>query len=545
VIEIRDLSFSYLADHPVLHGIDLDLRPGEHVSVLGRNGSGKSTFLRCIAGLLQPTNGTINHVDAAIASIGFVFQNPDDQIVSPLVESEIAFGLENLGMARDEMINRVDSALRRFDLEKYKRSDPHALSGGERQRLAIASIFVMRPSYLLFDEPYSMLDPTFRDDLRELIASLNNDGVTPIVVSQDPDTALEADRLVVIEDGRIAHDGDPAQILSDPDSLASGLSSTTTGRVSAALGFVPPVPTSLDELVALAPLPAPRINPPNSRDYSDETVVEIRDLHFAYDPGLPTEHLVLKGVDLTIRSGETISIMGPSGSGKSTLALHLNGLYTPGSGVVRVAGLDVSDTKTHDHLRQQVGLVFQFPETQLFAETVREDIAYGPSNLEMDNIEGRVESALIRVGLTPSRYLDRSPFTLSGGEKRRVALAGVLATSPEVLVLDEPIAGLDPAGSDDLVGILNELSKAGTTLIVMTHDLARAAATSDRIVGIVDGKIVVDQSPGVFLDDPAHLEALGIPVPPAIDLIRRLRTAGMAIPEGIHTSDQLIEQLAS
>jgi energy-coupling factor transport system ATP-binding protein len=195
MILIRDLGYAYEPSRPVLAQVDLDLRRGEWVSILGTNGSGKSTLLKCIIGLLQPTTGTIKFenrpdTDPPSNPVGMVFQNPDDQIVSPVVESEIAFGLENLGVAHDEMVARVDAILDQFNLTQHRRRDPHLLSGGERQRLAIASLVIMRPNFLLFDEPTSMLDPAVRDQLFDWIRDLRDEGVTPVVVCQNPDEAL-------------------------------------------------------------------------------------------------------------------------------------------------------------------------------------------------------------------------------------------------------------------------------------------------------------------------------------------------------------------
>lgn len=545
MIRIRDLEFAYPNGEPVLRGIDLDLRPGEHVTILGPNGSGKSTLLKCIAGLLTPTAGSISRPDDVPGSIGLVFQNPDDQIVSPIVESEIAFGLENTGVPRDEMVDRVASVLDRFDLTRYRSHDPNTLSGGERQRLAIASVVVMRPQYVLFDEPYSMLDPAFRTLTERTIASLTQDGITPVVVCQDPDHTLDADRLIVLEGGRIVSDGSPHDVLSRPDRLPTGLATTTAGRLAVALRWQVPVPVTPDELVQnITSHPVPPISQAPSRRLDTDVTLDIQDLQFSYDAGLPTEHIALRGVTMSVTRGSVVSLVGPSGSGKSTLMLHLNGLHQPSRGSIRVCDLDASDPETHDLLRQRVGMVFQFPESQLFAETVRDDVAYGPTNLGMDDIEGRVERALESVGLASHRFLDRNPLTLSGGEKRRVALAGVLATEPDLLVLDEPNAGLDPSGGDDLDRILRELSDRGTTLMIVTHDLARAAALSDRIVGLVDGRIAIDQPVADLLQTPELLAELGVPLPPSIALLERLRSAGVDVPKTVHTSDQLVDLLA-
>ena len=550
MIEIRGLSFAYQPGQPVLHEIDLDLRPGERVSILGPNGSGKSTLLRCISGLLKPTAGSIlarrtNEDGGGPLRIGLVFQNPDDQIVSPVVESEVAFGLENLGVPHPEMVMRVDAVLERFNLTQYRQQDPHLLSGGERQRLAIASIVVTRPDFLLFDEPFSFLDPAFRDELDALIASLNDDGITPVVVGQDPDEALDADRLLICAQGRIEHDSRPENALAHPERLrAYGLASTTAGRLAEALGIPSPVPVIPVDLIQSArTISYPPVTEVPRRPPCEEAIIEVADLRFAYNHGLPTEHVALKGIDLTVCKGDILTLMGPSGSGKSTLALHLNGLHTPTSGLVNVAGLDASDPKTHDQLRQQVGLVFQFPETQLFAETVADDVAYGPRNHGMDDISGRADRALEAVGLPPDRFRGRSPFTLSGGEKRRVTLAGVLATSPSILVLDEPTAGLDRSGADELDNILVDLNRSGVTIVMITHDLCRAAALSNRIVGIKEGRVIVDLPTAAFFSESTHLDALGLRVPTGIELVSRLREGGFAIPEPLLTSDQLVAQL--
>ncbi|MEE2754102.1 MAG: energy-coupling factor transporter ATPase [Candidatus Latescibacterota bacterium] len=553
MIKIRDLSYAYEGDQPALSRVDLDLRPGEWVSILGGNGSGKSTLLKCIIGLLKPSSGTVTIDGVAVAEssleqsrIGLVFQNPDDQIISPVVESEIAFGLENLGVPHDEMVERVEETLDKFGLTRYQRSDPHLLSGGERQRLAIASIVVTRPDFILFDEPFSMLDAATRDDLTSLIRKLRDDGVTPIVVGQDPDESLCADRLLVCSAGEIIEDGDAHLLLSHPDDLRQhGLASTTAGRLSHALGMPAPVPVTEAELVkALDPGFQVRVPSQPNRETGQITIIEVRGLRFAYDLGLPTEHLALDGIDLVIKEGESVSLIGPSGSGKSTFALHLNGLLTPTSGSLQVCGLDVSDTRSQDELRRKVGLVFQFPESQLFAETVADDVAYGPRNHEMDNIQDRVDTALQSVGLNADSYRDRNPFSLSGGEKRRVALAGVLATSPQILVLDEPTAGLDPSGADELDGILQSLSDTGVTLILVTHDLERAAALTDRTIGVLCGKLAFDEPSRTTFAQDDHLRLLGITPPTGICLLRSLRASGVALPESALTSDELVAALA-
>jgi energy-coupling factor transporter ATPase len=547
MISIRDLGYAYEPGRPVLEQVDLDLRRGEWVSILGTNGSGKSTLLKCIIGLLQPTTGTITFesrpdTGPSTNPVGMVFQNPDDQIVSPVVESEIAFGLENLGVPHDEMVARVDAILDQFDLTQHRRRDPHLLSGGERQRLAIASLVIMRPNFLLFDEPASMLDPAVRDQLFDWIRDLRDEGVTPVVVCQNPDEALDSDRLLVCSQGRIVADAPPAELLSHPKTIERyGLSTTTAGRLAYALGWPEPVPITERSLLEKAENIQPFAQPLRMPKEVGAPIVEATDLRFAYNAGLPTQKVALDSISLTICAGEFISLIGPSGSGKSTLALHLNGLNAPTSGTLKVAGLDVANPKTHDELRQQVGLVFQFPESQLFAETVAEDVGYGPRNLALDDIRNRVDRALETVGLDPLEYRDRNPFALSGGERRRVALAGVLATSPAILVLDEPTAGLDPAGADELDRIIRGLHQSGVTVILVTHDLARTASMSDRVIGLLEGRIALEGTPREVFSNDAGLSDLGLHIPPSIRILRKLRDTGHTIPGSILTSDDLAD----
>ncbi|MBS11170.1 MAG: energy-coupling factor transporter ATPase [Gemmatimonadetes bacterium] len=541
MITIRGLSSAYQPDTPTLQGINLDLRSGERVAILGPNGSGKSTLLKCIVGLLPPTAGTIDlaeHQDR----IGLVFQNPNDQIVSPTVESEIAFGLENIGLPRGEMVERVERAMERFDLTRYRKADPHSLSGGERQRLAVTSIVVMKPDFILFDEPFSMLDPAYRDELSSLLRNIHKDGITPIVVSHDPDDALDADRLLFLESGSVVFDGPPSDLLAVRRQDAP-TPTTTVGRLGRACALPDPVPIARDELIdRLRGTTEPSLPVLKETRRLGGPIIQVSGLSYAYDSGLPNEHQALEEVDLTVSEGQFLSIVGQGGSGKTTLVLHLNGLLTPSRGRLTVEDMDTADRKTHDQLRRRVGLVFQFPESQLFAETVRDDVAYGPRNLGMTDIDTCIDRALAAVDLPPDRFADRSPFSLSGGERRRVALAGVLATNPSVLVLDEPTAGLDPGAAAELDQLLTELNRSGTTVLMVTHDLSRAVSLSDGIICLEKGRIAASLTSDEFSDLEA-LSRLGLPIPTGIQLMADLRDLGWAIPPSVRTSDQLANLL--
>ena len=555
LIQVQNLTFGY--DRlSVLSDITVDLAFGQSVAILGPNGSGKSTFLRCLSGGLQPDRGEVrvdglstadpSHTIDIRRRVGLLFQNPDDQIVSAIVEDDIAFGLENLGVPHAEMTARVGEALERFNLTKLRGRPSHDLSGGERQRLALAGVWVTRPRFLLLDEPTALLDPLARHRSLQIIFDLVPAGVTPIVVTHDPDDAARADRLLVLSDGKIVEDGTPSHLLANASRLTQhGLDTTMPGRIARRLGRQDPLPVEAGDFASsftntvLSPKTSPTKRPPT------RAVIEATGLSHVYNLGQPLETCALDGIDLSIEEGEWVAIVGPSGSGKSTFALHLNALLQPTAGSLSVLGNPTAPLSKRDalQLRRDVGLIFQFPESQLFAESVASDVAFGPRNLEMDKIEDRVDRALEQVGLSPETYRERNPLTLSGGEKRRIAIAGVLVTSPRILVLDEPTAALDPAATDDFEELLYGLQSQDVTILMITHDLDRAASTCDRIIAFNDGRVAFTESPHTAFDDHARLESLGLIPPSAARLADELRTAGLALPEGISTEAQIVAAL--
>jgi energy-coupling factor transport system ATP-binding protein len=262
-----------------------------------------------------------------------------------------------------------------------------------------------------------------------------------------------------------------------------------------------------------------------------------------YHPGLPTETVGLHGLDLEVAAGSLTSLIGPSGSGKSTFAQHLNGLLEATAGDLTVCGISVPDTKDLRNLRRRVGLIFQFPEAQLFADTVFEDVAFGPRNLGMADVDGRVRQALVDVGLAADRFLSRSPFGLSGGEKRRAAIAGVLAMRPDVLILDEPTAGLDPSGTREIEGLLLRLKTEGTTILLISHDMDCVAHLSDRVVALDGGRLTFDESPTGAFSDRDRLLRLSLDVPEAVKVADALRTRGIRVPREALTVEEVARSL--
>ena len=561
MIELHDLSFAYptpAGPFPVLRNITLTFQEGVSVAILGANGSGKTPLLRCLNGLVRPTGGDVcidghsvrdpQHISTVRQRVGMVFQNPDDQIVSAQVEREVAFGLENLGVPTPDMRRRVADILDRFDLDRYRRHAPHLLSGGERQRLALASVIAMRPRYLLLDEPTALLDPAGRQDLLTLLAELHTTGeVTPLMVTQIPSEAVAASRVVVLHRGQIALDGSPSQVFSRDNRLREiGLAPPLAVQIAARVHLPPPFPLTPNELVSRLPAPSADAAPPEPDPTSPpdtRPIVQTHALRHVYTPGLPTETLALNDLDLSIPTGAIVSLIGPSGSGKSTFAQHLNGLLRPTSGRLTVCDLDLTALRDFKPLRRRVGLIFQFPEAQLFADTVFDDVAFGPKNLGLSDLDSRVPEALQQVGLIPDAYLTRSPLTLSGGEKRRVAIAGVLAMHPDLLIMDEPTAGLDPSGAREIETLARRLKSDGCTLLVITHDMDLAARLSDRIVALQNGRLSFDTTPREAFSDPTRLHALHLDLPEPAHIASALRTKGWPIPPGALTPDALIHHL--
>lgn len=596
-VKLQNVSFAY-GDGEInaLENVSLEIGQGEFVAILGHNGSGKSTLARLINGLLTPSAGKIFVLGMDSAdrknlfeirkNAGVVFQNPDNQTVASVVEDDVAFGPENTGVPREEIGRRIDFALRAVGMEEFRHAEATKLSGGQKQRVAIAGVLALQPRIIILDESTAMLDPRGRREITSVVQKLNKENkITVIDITHFPEEAMLADRAIVLHRGRVVLQGKPEEVLKSEEELLSyNLALPKSVKICRDLRA-----RGLDVSDSLSPEEIAKeiasqiaknggityggaehaANETESKaaggaeknaDAESRNIVDCRNLYFSYDGA---EEHALNGVSLQIREGEFFGIIGHTGSGKSTFVRHLNALeklptaqkkYKPKKKkknaaeiseekrtVLTVDGFDLTD-KTTDFfaLRSKVGMVFQYPEYQLFAETVAADVAFGLKNfsktpLSAEETGRAVKEALETVGLKYEEVKDKSPFELSGGQKRRVAIAGVIVTKPEILVLDEPAAGLDPLGKEEIAALLKKVhSDWCKTVIVVSHDMDEIAESCDRAAVFSDGKIALCDTPEkLFTQDAEALFSLGLDIPVTAKISRALAAEGIVVPSDL------------
>lgn len=537
----------------VLDDVSLSIKAGDFVGILGHNGSGKSTLARQLSALLKPAGGVIyiKGMDTADDSLtyqirktaGIVFQNPENQIIGATVEEDVAFGMENLGLAREEMDKRIGEILASLDLTACRMASPDVLSGGQKQKVALSGILAMEPACIIFDEPTSMLDPAGRQEVMDAVRFLNKErGITIIYITHHADEVEDADYLYLMKEGRVALSGTGPEVWSHTDEVSA---------CGVGLPFVRDLIRRLGQ--AGLQIPAAIIGKEELVDYlcrqvslkkADKDLQKIDaqkndpDIvldHVSYSYGQAKQgpdHYALKDINLSIAKGEFIGIAGRTGSGKSTLVQLLNGLLFPTKGACYYKGEDITDKKFPiKMLRQKAGLCMQYPEHQLFEETVLKDIAFGPSNMGYDKKSAlkKARKAMELTGL-PEEISSHSPFTLSGGQKRRVALAGILSMEPDYLILDEPAAGLDLAGKEKLFSLLRDLNeKEGISIIMVSHDMNDLASLAQRVLVLKEGEILADSSTADVFSNKELLKSAGLEQPDPILFWNRLQAGGYTL----------------
>lgn len=562
----RDVDGNVIAMEEILKGVDLTIKKGEFIALLGRNGSGKTTFSKQLNAILRPSEGTVTVDEMGTKDadktyeirqrVGMVFQNPDNQMVAANVEEEVAFGPENLGMESDTIVARVKQALEQVRMWKRRKTAPNHLSGGQKQRIAIAGILAMHPDYIVLDEPTAMLDPKGRKEVMEALQRLNREQeMTVILITHDMEEAALASRVILLADGQVRFDGTPENFFGADVLLAEmGMEAPLSYRVRKIIDSE----ASVEKVGDAREDEATTGKRENLSEYDKsgrkweqnsvetdkkKSILSLQHVSYIYSPGTAYEKVALDDVSLTLGKGEIVGLAGHTGSGKSTMIQLLNGLLKPTGGTVTFEGKDIhAKGYSGNYLRSRVGMVFQYPGHQMICDTVWEDVAFGPGKqgLTGEACKTRVEEALRFVDL-PEKYYTASPLQLSGGQKRRVAIAGVLAMQPEYIILDEPAAGLDAEGKREIFDRIRQMSREqGIGVLLVSHSMEDLAEYADRIIVLDDGKKILDDRPAEVFAKREMLADCGLDVPETVKLADKLRANGYQIPQNVIREMELL-----
>ena len=604
IIDALHLAFDYVRTDEngqavektkALDDVSIEIEEGSFVCVLGHNGSGKSTLAKLLNGLTLPSEGTvlISGKDTKDAEklwdirkeTGMVFQNPDNQIVASVVEEDVGFGPENIGVPTEEIWQRVEDALQAVQMSAYRLKSPNRLSGGQKQRVAIAGTMAMLPRCIVLDEPTAMLDPSGRAEVIRTVRRLNQEKkVTIVLITHYMEETVDADRIIVMDQGKIVMDGTPRQVFTEVESLKRirmDVPEVTelAWKLKQAGMPLPDGVLTRAELVTILKKLLPKqaeFAPDFVKDAPEhleitDPILRVEKLSHIYQQGTAMESYALRDLNFEVQRGIVTAVIGHTGSGKSTLTQHLNGLLRGSEGDILYRFRDGLSKAQQDNvggtegagkaggqadrdfvsiysegfdmkgLRFKVGLVFQYPEYQLFEVDVITDVMFGPKNqgLSEEEARARAEQALRRVGLSEDNW-KKSPFELSGGQKRRVAIAGVLAMEPEILILDEPTAGLDPAGRDDLFRQIQALhEEAGMTILLVSHSMDDVARYAKDILVLDHGELKMHGTPQEVFRRYKELEEMGLGAPQMIYLIHELKDVGIRFRERPGTVDEM------
>lgn len=615
-IVVKDVSYQYTRRNEndevietlsALSALNFSIEAGSFVCILGHNGSGKSTLAKLFNALQLPTEGTIlvsgmdsreeKNIFPIRREVGMVFQNPDNQIIASVVEEDVGFGPENIGLPTDEIWQRVNNALSAVHMEAYRLKSPNHLSGGQKQRVAIAGTLAMEPKTIVLDEPTAMLDPSGRKEVLESVLELKRKkGISIILITHYMEEAVNADRILLMDSGKLVMDGSPREVFQNVERLKEYRMDvpliTELAHKLQKKGF--PIEKtilkkeeleeelfklkeegfSLQENFTASELPG-LSKPSSEKPEADDYIVEVEHLSAIFQEGTAMESFALKDLSMKIRRGSLTAVIGHTGSGKSTLVQHLNGLIKAKSGEIFVSfrenpplvksgksflffkgkktviekkgRLSLSEEGFDYHaLRFKVGLVFQYPEYQLFEETVLLDVMFGPLNQgkSREEAEALAKDALASLGIGEELHA-KSPFELSGGQKRKVAIAGVLAMGPELLILDEPTAGLDPAGRDELFEEIAGLRKNyAMTILLVSHSMDDVARYADEVLVLHQGELKLEGTVEEVFSKKEELEKMGLGLPQIRALLFDLKKKGLEIPLG-NTVSEAVQALST
>jgi energy-coupling factor transport system ATP-binding protein len=546
-VRVEDVSFTYHdGEQQALSNVSFTLAPGDMIGVMGASGAGKSTLAKCLNRIVPEFEdgdfrGAIYLGGAALATlrvaeaapkIGMVFQDFEAQLFSTNVAHEVAFAMEQVGMARSAMVPRIAPALAAVGLSGFEARDPTSLSGGEKQRLAIASVLALSPAVIVLDEPTTDLDPQGRDEVFTLIRSLRERGLSLIVIEHESEELRSAHRIIVLREGAIVADATPAQVLTQFAMLEeSGVRPPGLNHLLNLLGIkahAESVEHAHAEIIKAFPRLASIARNDGGRAAAAQQNtqvphVKVENLMFNY----PNGPRVLDAIDLSIAPGDFLAIVGQNGSGKSTLAKHIVGLLRPVTGRVLLGGRDRA-TMNPAETASEAAYVFQNPDHQIFSATVEDEVAFGPRNFNLpaDEIAHRCDEVLAAVGLQDARQSD--PFLLSKGERQRLAVASVLALRPRLLILDEPTTGLDHREQLRMMALISELNLAGIAIVIISHTPWLVAEYARRVVLMRKGRKLFDGGVREFFANDDLLERSSFRPPEVTQLSRHFGTLALS-----------------
>jgi len=548
-IEINNFSWKYLgSENWALKDVNLQIKKGEYIGVIGPSGAGKTTLALCMNGLIPQRiagvlKGEVKVLGKSVTKtdiyelskhVGLVFQDPETQFVSMRVRNEIAFGMENHGLPRAVMEERLQQVAEKLKISNILDKNPTELSGGQKQRVAIASILVMNPDIFIFDEPVSDLDPLGKEEVYQAIAKVREESdATMVVIDHEIEELLKsADRIILMNEGRILLDLPPNEFVEYADTIeAVGETIPAISKLFYQMKksgrWHSKIPITVEEAITL-------INDDLKKEFAalirrnekiygygeklGEEIISVKNLTHVYPDGT----VAISDVNLSVRRGEFLAIIGSNGSGKTTLAKHLNGLLKPTKGTLKVCGIDIPGPRVGE-LSKHVGYVFQNPDHQLFCNTVMDELMFSPLKMGIPREAAEKEAAKVMnwLGLTPWR--DEQPFFLGKGQRRCLAVGAVLTVKPEVLVVDEPTTGQDWRGSVEMMNLLTQLNKElGITVLIITHNMRLVAEYCERVIAMSAGKIIYDGLVKDFFLNDEILRQTAIKPPQLITFFKHL-----------------------
>ncbi|MFL5807685.1 MAG: ABC transporter ATP-binding protein [Roseiflexaceae bacterium] len=569
IIHFTDFSCGYDPEGPpILRHIDLAIRPGEFVLLVGQSGSGASTLGMCLNGIIPFVQGwtegalTVGGIDvlgsrvAELATrVGIVFQDVDGQLTNLYVRDEVMFGPENLMLPVEDVVRRAQEALDFVGAAAYQDRFVFELSGGQKQKVVIAAVLAMEPDILFFDEPTANLDPSSSSDVFRFLARLKAAGRTIIIAEYKMDelTSL-ADRMIVLGDGQVVFDGAPRDLLRRHGSELQdrwGLWIPQAAELELLLRqrkglYAEPFPIHAEEAIAaysryqFATQAQPAV-PGTAGAPRHEALIRAEHVTYRYSDGTQA----LSDVSVEVRAGEILAIVGPNGSGKTTLSKHFVGLLKPAAGSVSVFGKPTATTSTRE-LTRSIGYVFQYPEHQFVKDRVEDEIAFSLQILGCDpaEIRARVQEVLAIFGLEGMEQ--RHPYSLSGGEKRRLSVATMVIIRPPILLLDEPTFGQDRRNTEKMMDAVFAATAAGdqnhrSSIVLVTHDMKLVARYATRVIAMHQGRVAFDGPPSALFEDRELLTKVNLEDPALYQIIRSLRERGQPLPQLIESPSQFVD----